>query len=297
MEKLPSIWNVLERISHELNLGDAGMADLLELTAADYARKHDSRSELSVRAAMRLSERLDLSFDGLVTGRIDFRALAKHFNEERAFLPERYGRAAFSRRRTSIYMLEFIESMYGWKERAHVLRRLQLNETIFSEPDEDINILFAEDVCEYISRYRGGRRDLFQMGLSSSRSVKGGKVLDLLGAASSIKGVYELICYVTERYFEENYCYQVTRAGPDGCEISGVPNPELLELLELDFAGGPAICEVRRGFTAAVPGYLGLPFASVRKTRCVHEGDPECLFQVDYSRARAAFDNRRRLQH
>jgi hypothetical protein len=222
-----------------------------------------------------------------MTGQIDYRTLAARILKGENLLPERYTKAAFSKRRTSIYMLEYVAGVFNEGHRQNILRHYQLNERIFQEPDAPINILFPMDVCEYLKKFRLMDNEALQsMGRSSSLAARFPTILKPMSELKSVKEIHELMCTeLMEKYFEKNYFYRLIRASEKECVILGLPNPEVEELLGLKNAGTSAICSVRNGFASSFPNFIGLPYSRVRKTACVHNGDPECRFEINYEHA------------
>jgi len=87
------------------------------------------------------------------------------------------------------------------------------------------------------------------------------------------------------KYFEKNYSYRLDKASKDRSVVIGLPNLEIEDQLGIKNAGSRAVCALRSGFGSSFPEYLNLPFAKVRKTACVHDGDTECRYEFDYEYA------------
>lgn len=281
--KDPRLWKVLDRIKKVLELDEKDFAEFLQLRPNQYEKARSQNREVSARSIIALSKQINLGYDQIMTGSIDFRTLSKHFKGEKGVLPKKYSVAAFSKRRTSIYMMDFVEKHYGWEERLAILNRFQMNETLLSNPDEHINLRFPMDICDYLMQYKMAHDELIEIGMNSSKSGLSPIVAGKLKEAKWVGEVYEQMCYeILGKYYEQNYNYRLSNLNRDGCIFVGQPNPMAAELLRLKHVGNPAICLVRQGVIAAMPQLGGRPLSEVRKISCVHEGDAECRFEVRF---------------
>jgi len=289
-KRIPNTWAVVERIRRTLKLSDAEIADMLLITPDDLKNLKERGKDISANRIFSLAERLNLGFDTIMSGQIDYQALHQHFSGNKTYLPERYQKAALSRRRTTLFILNYIEKNYGWRERLSILHHFQLNEAIFANPDEPISFQFASDLCEFLYRYKLGEAGLAQIGVESFLSANTVQVKQELADCSSVGEIYERMCStLIHKYFERNFIYRVVKMDHERCTVSATPNSQLIEMLgSKSIVGNPATAIVRRGIAAAYPAILGLPTASVHQSACVYQGDREIRYEIDFSRAKRA---------
>ena len=110
---LPDSWETLERIRITLLLSEKEMAERLDLTLKSYYKARAARKPLNAHNIFSLCESLGIGFAPVMQGNLDFKALAKHYFGDRDFLPEKYKQAAFSKRRTTLFILNHIEKNFG----------------------------------------------------------------------------------------------------------------------------------------------------------------------------------------
>ena len=161
-------WNTLDRIQATLGLDAAEFADCFALTEREFTRLRQAGRSPKVTAAFECTRRLNIAFDALLSGNIDYVALSRQFHGDRLCLPERYAQGAQSRMRTAITFLDFVERRYDWRKRSAILRRLQVNEGVFADPDQLISVRFAADLCRSLYRFDKNREELIKMGQHSA---------------------------------------------------------------------------------------------------------------------------------
>ena len=284
--KLPNTWDTIHRIEQTLGLFDQDLSDKLQLTHKELAKIRETKKEVSADKIFSLAERLDISFNSIVNGKIDYQALAQHYFGNKSFVPERYASGdAFSRRRSTLFILNYIEKNFGWKERLYVLRNFQLNESIFSNPDLPISFLFASDLCEYLRRYKLDRTSMIQIGVQSYRTVAGPLKAELANC-TNVSEIYERMCgELIQKHFEKNFQYRVLKMNDGNCTISVRPNQMLTDLLETRSVSNPGTELTRLGITVALPTILGLPVAEVKQTASIHDGAKEIRYEIDFTEA------------
>ena len=287
----PHLWITLNKIKTVLGFSDAQMSNILHLTPKEYTSFKERNASPSVFSIMQLSEFLEVGFIPLMSGQVDYRALAARMLKNSPQMPERYTRAAYSKRRTPLYMLDYITDLFGEVQRQSILRHLQVNEALFQDRNAPINLLFTTDLCEYLKKYNlMTDTELIGMGKYSSKSARSPIIINPLASTKSVKEMYELMCAeLLVSHFEKNNFYHPVKASKHHCTIVGHPNQEIEEELGLKNAGTSAVCLLRSGFVSTVPNFLGLPHARIKKTACVHQGDPECRYEIDYEHAERVF--------
>ena len=138
---------------------------------------------------------------------------------------------------------------------------------------------------QYLGKNGFTNQDFVEMGaysvVENSKTKLGNLVSDLKTPAQ----IYEKLVYEYQAFFEQNCDYGIESLGKTGCVMSYRWKPELIESLKTEKIGSVETCFTKMGIFTSVPGFLGLPKASVKKIACVYAGDPSCLYQIDYSKA------------
>ncbi len=278
--------DTLERLRLTLKMPEKDWLELVGLSPRAYSDVKAGRAQVSIAHLNAVAQDFDLSLESFMSGDIDFQAVAAKSSGEVGFIPERYRNAAFSFRRSSVNALNYIEEFFGWKVRAQALRRLQVDESVFANPEEKISVRFVSDLCEFLYSRNVTPNDFFSMGAYSVVTYQNSPISARLSRSRDVRELFEnMIVECLPRFVERNYIYSLSRLGPTSCEIKAELNPELVDALNGQKAGNTHFCQNKLGHTAAIPAYLGLPFATVMETTCVHRGDDACRFEVDFEQA------------
>jgi hypothetical protein len=263
------------------------MSEHLYLTEKEYFQFRTSKKDLPASSILLLAHELGLDPENLSYGRLDYQAFQKHYSGEYAYLPERYSRAAFSKRLTSFPILEFSDLHFGQNFTDLLLKKLQVNRIIFRDPNESINILFLTDACEFFVKMGHPQSILFQMGAQFSTTHQNTEVGKRLKQCKTIKEAYETYIHPLTELLERNWSYKLLTLNNTSCLLEAEENDEVLQALHLNHLGSQYTCAVKTGITSTIPAFLNLPLGSSLETHCVHRGDSSCRYEVNFEYAYA----------
>lgn len=279
---MPPIWETLHRVQVTLNLGADAFADLMQLTPPQFLRMKGRRQEPGVQSILALCNSLNMSLETFITGDIDFVAMVEQFHGNAAYIPEKYSVSANSHRRTVVNLLNYMETNLGWEKRAQVLRRHQMTEAMFTDPDALINLRFSVDISSWILKHYRDPKILFDMGRNAAVTYWNSPIRQRLAVARNLKELFELMFdSVAETYVEKNFKWQLASINAETLTLRGTPDPELVAKLGVSYMHNLQGCLIRQGFISSIPAYLGYPSAPVTKSACVCAGHDYCEFQVD----------------
>lgn len=283
---LPPLWETIDRISQTLSLEFDELGDLLLLTEKQIHQLKLSKNDPSLTCIDHLSQRLNLSLEKIIKGDIDYQALAQHQYGNLIYLPEKYQNCALGRRRTNLVILNFIETHFGWRERASILRHFQMNEAMFVDPNAPISIDFGVDLLDYLVKYRLNKNLIPQIGKHSFLTTSPAPVKNELIDCKSVSEIYERMCsHIVEKYFEKNFTYQIQKMNSGSCVVLAKPNSILLDQLSRKQPFKPETEMMRVGIASAYPQILGLPSATVNQTSSMWEGAPFIRYEINYELA------------
>jgi hypothetical protein len=276
-----TLWEVIHRIQVTLNYNDFQMANMLQLLPTELERARQQKKDLSIKSAMSLSKQLNIGFEALITNQIDYKALVQHQAGNVCFIPKRYQCSALSRRRTVVNLLNYIEQKFGWEKKISLLRRFQMNESMFLAPNESINLCFSVDLAGEIFKYQKQESTLIEMGIHAANTHRHSPIGTSLSHARAVHEAFEMMFGgLLSEYVEKNFAWKLTKIHQYGCELEGRPNPDLKKDIPESYIQSQAGCLIRKGFIMSIPCYLNMPFATARKLSCVSQGDPSCRFEV-----------------
>ena len=276
------LWNSLHQIQNVLGIQMDAMAEMMSLTEVDFLKMKMTGEEPRVTSTMGLTKSLNIGFDALMCGDIDYKTLARQYFGKLDSIPEKYSVGAFSRRRLAITLLDYVESRFGLERRALMLRRFQMNEAMLADPDAEINMCFGTDVIDLMYKIHQDETLITEMGEFSVISNRDSAVAEYLSTARTVSEIYEMVGEANSKFFEKNYQWKIKSLSRDGCTMSGQPNSELKGLFSERYRTNPVACLLRKGYFISYPIYAGFRPSIVTKTACVCDGDPECLYEIQF---------------
>jgi hypothetical protein len=269
--------------------------DLLGLTDVEYQNVRRGVQPISVVSLVNLAQYLGISLDSLSQGEIDLQAIAAKFAGDDRYVPERYTTCTFSKRWGSLNLLNYAESFFGWELKHRAIRRLQLPETFFSDPNQPVNVHLISDLCEFMHKTGWQDEQFFLVGAHSLVTYLDSPIGKWL---SKKRGPAELFQALTEevlpQHIENNFSYRLASLDSVSCVIEIFQDKNIADGLGIHALGNSQFCSTRAGLSASIPGYLGLPFANVMETKCVHRGDAFCRHEVDFEFSAFQFRRRKR---
>lgn len=282
LQKVP-LEDTLERIRATLQFDSDEWQSVLGITQKEQIRMSAKSQAPSAQAILQLAEHLNLNFESILRGEIDYGILAARRKGNDLILPEKYTVGAFSKLRTSSHLLGYLESFYGWRSRVRVLRHFQISEATLQTPDSNISIRFLTDLCDWLIKNQYPKELIFNMGKYSVVSNFHSPLGDQFRKCSSTKEMYEnLFSDLAKRYYDRNHRYRLISLSESECVVEATNEPDVLEALKAKTLGSPQVCLVRSGGFSSIPGYLRLPHAEVQEIACQHRGDAACRFRITY---------------
>jgi hypothetical protein len=273
----------LERLRIELNVDRALWSDILGITPAEYEKVLQQKMQVSLTALEALANYLDVSMDMLISGGIDYRAMAARLRGELTILPERYTVGAFSSKRTVVNLLAFLEESYGWRMVKLLLRRLQVHEAAFQDSDGSINIRFQGDLCDQLIARGFTVSDLRRLGAYSPVTNKSSAIGKILGSSRDSVEVYTRMIEEASVLYDKNCDYSILSMDRRGCSIAARPTVEAQDALKTKTPGSLGSCSTKAGVFESATSYIHAPSSHVNEIRCIHRGDPVCEYRVDFS--------------
>jgi len=278
-----ALWDKLLRLQSILGLDDILFADRLGLTLPHYRKLRTQEADIPTASAFALLDHLPVSFESLVRGSIDFDVLSAHLHGHLHSVPERYLQGAFSRKRTSIHLLSYIENFRGWRERDSILRHVQIHPSMLSNPEERINARLNSDISALLKQRGYSNQSLFEIGTFSTVVNLPGPIGKAVSHLTDARGLYEHMITQLASRFDENYHYQIHSLSLNHLDLRVRERQQAQDGLKMKKFSNTASCVVRSGVVAAFPNYINLPCASLRKISCLYEGDAECRYIFGFS--------------
>lgn len=285
---LPAVVETFERLRLTAKIANKDWFDLLEVQWIDYHEMKSGQIPVSEKILERVAQYFDLTSEQIITGRVDFTGLALRFDQNPQPLPERYLKAAYGKRRTSITSIDYLERALGWRLKLDALTELGVSMSALCDPFAPVSMQMISDLVSYLHRRQFCSSDFFAMGAYSYEANKDSLVGLLFSRSRSIQEVYELFFGDAMKIFEQNCSYKITHLTSDHLTLEVLTNPDVGAEAGVRHLGNRHLCDLKRGMISATTRYVGLTNAMVRETSCVHRGDTTCRFEVDFSTSRQA---------
>jgi hypothetical protein len=285
-ESQTEFWQTLNTIQESLNLDAKSFAGLMEFDEKEFHSYRLANKEPVVTKVMALSKALNIGFDELYTNTFDVKTLVNQFYGSQTQMPEKYQRAALSKRRMSYAMLDFIEARFGWQKRALLLRRLQMHESMYENLDAPISGEIGYDILTFLVSQSQTPEIVSELGeysLNTHRRTAMGRALSRARSASE---GYELaLNEIIPRYFNKYDCWKLIHSDHHSCEVITTPNHEALldQGVNLSHFVNPTVCRLNLGYLRTFPAYAGFSSGRVKKTACVNEGHSACRYEISYN--------------
>lgn len=279
---MPPLVACLERLRISANVSDQDWFDILDLQWKDYRLIKKGLAQPPLQALERVADHFGIPVRDIAAGQVDFRGLLLKLGSK-CGIPEKYGKAAYGRVRTSQTSLDFLDKRFGWRVRHDALMSLGVSESALENPFAPISMNFITDLSSYLRRRQFQSSDIFAMGSHTYAGNKDSIVGKLMSQLRSSGEVYEFFFSEAIKLFERNCIYTITRVTPGSAVIEVVTDPQVAAESGVRHLGSCDVCSLKAGMISHLTLYLGLPSSSIVESACVHKGDSVCRFEVDFS--------------
>jgi hypothetical protein len=274
--------SALERLRVTTRMKEADWCDLLEIHWRDFQRFKAGYAEISERSLENLSRHFDLDIEDVRKGKIDFSAVAMKLEGDRTSLPERYQKAAFGRRRSSITSVQYLEDKISWRLKSDVIQKFGIPESQLKDPFSKISVLFMMDLCNFLGRRGFQSKDFLAMGSYNFETSVDSLIGLHFSQLRSTAEIFESFFSDFISMFESNCTYKLSKLTSRSAKLEIWSNSDVAAELNIRHIGNAHLCSFKAGHASSLPRYLGLPNAEVREVACVHKGDPCCRFEFTF---------------
>lgn len=293
---IQKIWTTLERIRWAIGITETRFADLLRLNRSQISELKNLGQPPSIDSIESLLDEVHLSFEKVMVGEVDYAAISANYRKENSFVSHRYREGAYSKRRTSIPLLTYLRQFYGENEYLRMMKHFQIRDAFFQNPNEPVNVRLITDFLQYLKQKGYPDQFLYSAGRFSFTLASHEMISKVIGEDASPRQIYEKIDTELKGFFDSNFIYQAQKMEDDVCVVSVKQNEDVEDALKQKVLGSREGCIYRLGVISSFPGFSGLPAARTREVACIYRGDPECVFEIDYSRARYEQQQRHRVR-
>lgn len=272
----------IDRLYSVSQLSEIEWLDLLQMTWLEYQKYRGNRISLPDKSLLNLSVFFSTPPESIISGELDYKALELKISNYKPVISDRYMVAAFSRRRTTITTMDFIEKAYGWRLKYDVMKYFGINEAALLDPFSQISLRFLTETCSYLKHRQFQEKDFFMMGAYSSHGKQNKIIAKSLSLAPDLHDLYYTFVNELMPLFECNFSYSYSKLGKYEGLIEMKSNLDIAKELGVSTLGNTSLCNLKCGMAASLPSYKNLPYAHVWHPYCEHKGDASCKFYLDF---------------
>jgi len=224
-----------------------------------------------------------------LSGKIDLQTLAAHYQGNVLYVPEKYSIHAFSRKRSILNVVHYVQEHLGWNSAALLLKQFQIHYRSLLEEEGHVNILLALEMLKELRKWGVGDHFFINLGKYTSISFKNSFLGQSVKFASSVKQAYEIV-FSYYKFYEENADYQLLKLTSTYCLLECVPK---LDIIHAFFPHPITTHEstlYKIGVMQSIPSFLGLPAAQVKQVSSVLQGNASCIFEINFEEAVHCFN-------
>lgn len=275
----------LERIRLTAKMSRHDWLDLLGMQYSEYQKFKSGQLTLSESSLRNVAGEFAIPVQLLESGAVDFSDLSIRLEDDDVVMPEKYRKAAYSRKRSLLSAFDYLEKTYGWRLRLDIQQKFGVPERQLQNAFETISIRFITDMCQYLKRRSFAPSDFHAMGSYAFEGNRNTVVAKLFGQMRSPAEAFEFLFGDALKLYEQNCEYKIVRLDRHHAVIDMISNPHVAAETGVRHLGNEHTCHFKGGIIASTPRYLGLPEATVTHTTCVHRGDSRCRYEIEYGEA------------
>ncbi|GEM_PF-5442920 len=283
MKLQEKFWLNLNQIQNILLLDDGSLCRILDISKETFLKAKSKQRPIELERMDYLFDRLGITIDHFIEENYDIAQARERFMGEQYALPARYSYAKFSKSRTIINCLKYIELSYGSNFKNSILRSLQIDPRFFDNPERLMNINVLTDFCVLLNKLGLNKEDFVAMGKMSYIVNNEGPLGERLRSHRNVNELFEDICSNESKNFDLNFDYYITRVSNGSIHVGSRPTEMALEYLNHAELGSNFVCDTKLGVFGSFPQYLGSKASYAEKTRCMREGHSYYEYKINYS--------------
>lgn len=283
MEYQNIFWDNLNEIQAMLALKDSELSELFELSFEEFSLLKLNNKSIELQRMDVFLDRIGMDLDSFFEGKFEKNQLQNFYYGPIDHLPARYNFAKFSKARTIINCLAYIEIKYGIEFKNSIVRSLNIDIRFFEDPERVMNTRLLRDLCATLKKYGLTDQDFLAMGRMSYHTNREGKLGAILRTHRNMGDLMEDMCENYSSYFDQNFDYFITGKDKGEIFIGFRPTEHALEYLRYNEMVTNQVCFTKQGVFETFPRYLDYENSIVEKTKCMLEGNSYYEYKIYYS--------------
>ena len=267
-------WASIEDIQGRLALSNEDLSDFLEI---NNFIQHKNRKRVTLDILESVLSAFNISAQNFLLRTYDIDDIyRKYHSNEPDSIPNKYTQYAFS----NFFTLQNItEQAKKYGLRSELLRHLQMNESVLSDPLKPVSALAVNDAFSFLSPYLSNQ-DYDILGFRNAFYLKESSFGETLSHAKSFKEVFINFIEVVA-HLEQNWTYEVKNLKDNKVTLISKPSERILEHFEGLRFSNVEVLKFRMSVVSYLPQYIGLNKSSVYLKKSIFFGDSYCEVDIE----------------
>lgn len=251
------------------------------LTYKDYFKSYLQKLPIPSRCLEQIAKELSLDVENIFHDEIDYIALAAHYSRDEVYLPERYTTNAFSKAFTTNNFLDYINKRLGHEMEQFILNKLQVKRAALLNNSRPISIYLNLDLLSEMRDY--ANPEFFRnLGVHNAKNNIDSGIIETLSRSRSSSELHDQYISHVAPFYDSNYDHKILKSSRDYVVIEIKPKKDVADLFKKRALGNEEVCLLKTGHISTINGFIGYQRSHVVETKCIHRGDPSCIFHVSF---------------
>lgn len=278
LNEKPPIGATVQRIRKTAKVSQVALGELLGLHQSAISRIEGGQQNLSPDELLTLTTHFDISADALLSGTVNYWALAEKFKQKAPY-PPRYREYPGSTVREIMPLFYFIAKNHGQPALHRLLQNHQLDGLLFQCPDQKIGVyalidLFSDIVANGILCNRN-----FAALVDETRRPEIHGFLDRVYRVQKTSAHLLHALVLNADHYDSNFVYSCEERGK-AVIIKATPARHMRHVEYRTEVLKDTFCKYRREFIANFPRYLGKPPLAMTERQCHFNGAESCIYEL-----------------
>ena len=274
-------WYNLDHIKDKLLLSDEQFAKFVGIGLNQYRKCRENYAFLPTAAVYELAEKCNFHFMDLL--KPDFQ-LYIPTEENQKSIPDKYLIAPYSALTPTVNIINYLEKTRGPRTKTNLLRKFQISDEFFKNPQSKTNIMLISDVTKYLAEtYKFSDDEFMSMGKQTPFSPSGKLIEEKLKDRKDIVEMLEGFLIECAQYFDKNADYRLLDISNDFATMEVIPKKDVMEELKIRSHqfGNEEVCLTKMGCISSFTYFHFKRYARVEKLTSNYDGGDSNRYIID----------------
>lgn len=276
-----SLKNSLRNLQIQSYLSDSDMAQIMNISVSSYQNIRDKNYSPPFSSVANIADAFGLNIESLIGNGFCTETAVNFFTGNKFKIPEKYSVYKSSNVKTVANFLDFISWKMGKVKAESIAKKYQITQEVLAKNDMKISGEVLLDIYSELSHIDFNQYE--EMGLLASQKYSKDFLGKIVYLENTPKIAYQNIIASLSKTVDKNLSYKIIKIDNKRLYLSVKTREETSSMLSIKHFGCVQHCYNIIGWYKGFLRYIDTNNAIVKKLSCVHFGDQECLYEVDYS--------------